>query len=208
MARYTGPVCRLCRRVGKKLFFKGDRCFSPKCAIERQRRPPGQVSQRRRRRLSDRGVQLQEKQKARYIYGVMERQFQRLFAEASRAPGATGFTLLQLLERRLDNVVYRLGFAFSRRQARQLVTHGHFRVNGHKVDIASYLVKIGEVVSWHEGSRDIALYKEFAEKQIGTVPRWLERDQTKMEGKVLALPARDDVEAGLDEKAIVEYYAR
>jgi small subunit ribosomal protein S4 len=153
MARYTGAVCRLCRRSGEKLFLKGSRCYTPKCEIDKRNKPPGQGAGRRRRRISDRGLQLREKQKARYSYGTLERQFRKTFAMAEKQAGITGENLLVLLERRLDNVIYRLGFADSRQQARQLVRHGHITVNGRKTNVPSYLVKEGDTISWREGSR-------------------------------------------------------
>lgn len=209
MGRYIGPVCRLCRRVEDKLFLKGERCASPKCAWERRGSLPGMRTQRqrRRRRISDRGFQLREKQKARYTYGMMERQFRRIFAEASRLPGVTGEALLQLLERRLDNVVFRLGFALSRRQGRQLVSHGHFLVNDKRASIPSFLVKPGDVISWVGQASKGTPYQAAVERQP-VVPSWLALDKEKMEGKVLGLPARTDIDAKLNEKAIVEYYAR
>lgn len=208
MARYTGSSCRLCRRVGEKLFLKGARCVGPKCAVDRRGTPPG-MHTLRRRKLSDRGLQLREKQKARYIYGMLERQFRRFFEKASKAPGATGETLLQLLERRLDNVVFRLGLADSRPQARQLVSQGHIRVNGHRTDVASYLVKIGDVISFAEASQNAFFYKALKENPPSRpVPAWLSLDAEKLEGRVLAMPSRSDIEVSLNEKAIVEYYAR
>lgn len=209
MARYTGPACRLCRRVSEKLFLKGDRCSSPKCAVERRGSPPGAQAQRRRRRLSDRGLQLQEKQKARYAYGILERQFRRLFAMAARKPGATGEYLIQLLERRLDNVVYRLGMAASRDQARQIVLHGHITVNGGKVDIPSYLVKGGDIIGWRQGSTKTDLYKKLAEAPpAGPTPGWLSLDVEHLTGRVLSLPSRSDIQVPFSETAIVEYYSR
>jgi len=189
--------------------LKGEKCLTPKCVLERRKYPPGQHSSARRRRTSDRGLQLKEKQKVRYTYGVLERQFRKYFTEAERRPGVTGEHLLQMLEMRLDNVVYRLGFADSRPQARQLVRHGHIQVNGHKVDIPSYVVKPGDVITWKEKSTKTKLYQMVA-KEIGSkmVPRWLSLDQEKMSGRVLALPERSDIDARFNEKAIVEYYSR
>lgn len=208
MARYTGPVCRLCRRSGEKLMLKGSRCFTPKCAVDRPRKAPGQQSYSRRR-ISDWGLQLREKQKARYSYGVLERQFRRFFIEAEKQPSVTGENLLVLLERRLDNVVYKLGLADSLAQARQLVNHGHILLNGHKTDIPSCLVKEGDVVSWHEGSTKNELYKQMVESiESKVVPSWLKLDKKKLEGQVLSLPTADDIEVKFDSKSIVEYYSR
>src|SRR5919206_3555854 len=188
MARYTGPVCRLCRRQGIKLFLKGERCFTPKCAVERRPMPPGDHGQRRRK-ISEYGEHLKEKQKARAIYGVLERQFRKHFQEAQRLPGATGENMLKLLERRLDNVVYRLGFADSRNQARQLVTHGHIQVNGRRTDIASAIVRPGDVVGVSPRARETDYFKIVAETLAKkSVPRWLELDTGQLSGKVLSAP--------------------
>jgi len=209
MARYTEAVCRLCRRSGVKLFLKGDRCFTPKCAVEKRPKPPGQVISRRRPRISDRGLQLREKQKARYSYGMMERQFRRFFAIAGRQAGITGDNLAVMLERRLDNVVYRLGFADSRAQARQLVLHGHIMLNGRKTDIPSCLVKEEDTISWREGSTKTGYYKQLVEAIGGkTVLNWLSLDKQELVGKVLSLPTPDDAEVKFNGKAIVEYYSR
>ncbi|MFC1917473.1 30S ribosomal protein S4 [Chloroflexota bacterium] len=209
MARYTEAVCRLCRRSGEKLFLKGDRCFTPKCAVDKRPKPPGQQVRRRRPRVSDRGIQLREKQKARYTYGLMERQFSRFFMIAERQDGITGDNLSVLLERRLDNVVYRLGFADSRVQARQLVQHGHIFLNGRKTNIPSCLVKEEDVISWREGSTKTEYYKQLAEDISGkTVANWLSLDREKLVGKVLSLPTVEDAEPKFDGKAIVEYYSR
>jgi len=209
MARYIEARCRLCRRAQDKLFLKGDKCYTPKCPLERRRVPPGGYPKRGTRRLSDRGIQLREKQKAKQIYGVMERQFRRFFEMARRMPGATGENLLILLERRLDNVVYRLGFASSRPQARQIVRHGHILLNNRRADIPSMLVKPGDVISWAQKSRDTELYRTLKENPPDTpVPSWLSVDRERMEGRVLGMPRREDVEVKVDEKAIVEYYAR
>ena len=208
MARYTAAVCRLCRRSGEKLMLKGGRCFTPKCAMERRAKPPGQQPMRRRR-LSDRGVQLREKQKARYSYGILERQFRRFFSQAERQAGITGENLLVLLERRLDNVVYRLGFADSRSQARQLVRHGHIMLNGRKTDIPSALVKEGDTISWKESSTKTEYYKQLVPNIEGKViPGWLSLEEEKLIGRVLSLPTPDDVEAKLEWPSIVEYYSR
>jgi len=208
MARYTGPACRLCRRHGEKLMLKGERCTTPKCAMERRNLPPGQ-HRPRRRRISDRGLQLREKQKARHSYGVLERQFRRHFAEAQKRPGITGENLLQMLEMRLDNVVYRLGFADSRRQARQLVRHGHITLNGRKTDIPSCAVEVGDVIAWEEKSTNTEYYKRVVEQiQDKIVPPWLSLDREHLSGQVLALPSRSDIDPKFNEKAIVEYYSR
>ncbi len=208
MGRYTGPVCKICRREGLKLFLKGDRCFTPKCAVERRPYPPGQ-HQQRRRKMSDYGLQLREKQKLKFIYGILERQFRRHFEEAARRPGPTGENLLTILESRLDNVVYRMGFADSRRQARQLVRHGHFEVNGRKVDIPSYLVEPGTVIAVRERSRNLEHFQvamqELSRKQI---PSWVSVDPTTMTGRVLRLPSRDEIDTTINEQLIVEFYSR
>jgi small subunit ribosomal protein S4 len=210
MARYIDAKCRLCRRVGDKLMLKGDRCFTSKCAFERRDVPPGYSGVgRRRAKKSDRGVQLQEKQKARYTYGLLERQFRKFFAEAERLPGITGETLLILLERRLDNVVFRFGFASSRAQARQLVRHGHFLLNGRKTDIPSCLVKPGDAIAWREGSTKSEYYKTLVQEIEGrTIPGWLALDKQTMAGQIVNLPSAEDIEVKFDEKAIVEYYSR
>jgi small subunit ribosomal protein S4 len=213
MARYTGPVCKLCRREGEKLFLKGTRCFSPKCPFERKRGyPPGEhgwVARFRRRRQSDYARQLREKQKAKRIYGVLERQMRRFFSMAERLPGVTGDNLLTLLERRLDNVVFRLGFADSRAQARQLVTHGHFSVNGRRLKVPSYLVKPEDEISVREASRRRTYFKDLAEDlDAGSVPDWLSLDSRAMSGRMLREPTRDDIDSLLSEQLIVEYYSR
>jgi small subunit ribosomal protein S4 len=212
MAKYTGPVCKLCRREGEKLFLKGERCFSPKCAFERRSYPPGEHgrdAQFRRRRVSDYQRQLREKQKTRRIYGVSERQFRRYYRSALKRRGRTGSNLLQLLERRLDNVVYRLGYAESRAQARLLVTHGHFNVNGRRTDIPSMLVRTGDEIVVRPGSQERTYFKDLpdiAEKR--TPPKWLERNIKGLSGVVTQLPERRDVDATLDDALIVEYYSR
>ena len=208
MARYIDSVCRLCRRSGEKLMLKGSRCLTPKCAMDRKGTPPGQRSGRRRR-LSDRGLQLREKQKARYTYGVLELQFRRIFREAERQTGITGDNLLVSLERRLDNVVYRLGFADSRAQARQLVQHGHIMLNGRKTDIPSCLVKEGDTISWKETSTKTEYYKQLAQTIKGkSVLSWLSLDEENLVGQVLSLPTPEDVGANFNVKSIVEYYSR
>lgn len=210
MARYIDAKCRVCRRVGDKLMLKGDRCFTSKCAFERRDVPPGYTGvSKRRAKKSDRGVQLTEKQKARYTYGLLERQFRKFFTEAERLPGITGENLLILLERRLDNIVFRFGFANSRPQARQLVRHGHFLLNGRKTNIPSCLVKPGDMVSWREGSTNTEYYKTLVQEIEGrTIPGWLSLDKQKMAGQVVNLPTPEDLEVKFDEKAIVEYYSR
>jgi small subunit ribosomal protein S4 len=208
MGRFIGPVCRLCRRSGDKLMLKGDRCFSPKCGAERRAKPPG-PHMNQRRRMSDRGIQLREKQKAKYTYGLFEKQFKRFFAEAEKKTGVTGDTLIILLERRLDNVVSRLGFADSRAQARQLVLHGHILVNDRKTDIPSYLVKEGDTVKWRPGSTKTEYYKNLVESiKAKTVPVWLSLDRENIVGQVVALPTPEIVEAKFESKSIVEYYSR
>ncbi len=213
MARYTGPVCKLCRREEEKLFLKGERCFSPKCPFERKRGyPPGQhgwTARFRRRRQSDYARQLREKQKARRIYGVLERQFRRFYEIAERRPGLTGENLLILLERRLDNIVYRLGFADSRAQARQLVSHGHFVVNGRRTTAPSYLVKPQDMISVRQESRKRVYFKERAQDlNEGTVQGWLSLNAEAMTGRMLKEPAREEISTTLDEQLIVEHYSR
>ncbi len=211
MARYTDPVCRLCRREGEKLFLKGERCYSPKCAIERRPYAPGWQGQQTkfRRKMSDFGLQLREKQKARRIYGVLERQFRKYFQDAQRTPGLTGENLLQRLERRLDNVVYRLGFADSRAQARQIVNHGHIQVNGRKLDVPSALVGEGDVISIRPQSRNHTYFTNLAET-IGhrSLPTWLTVDTNALTGRILSLPNRAEIDTTVNEQLIVEYYSR
>ena len=212
MARYTGPVCKLCRREGEKLFLKGERCFSPKCAVERRAYPPGQhgrMAQWRRSRTSDFGDQLRAKQKARRVYGVLERQFRRYFKQALKARGLTGLTLLQILESRLDNVVYRLGFASSRAQSRQLVSHGHLLVNGRRTTVPSMQIKPGDVIEVREGSQNKILIKDlFAMAEERSAPDWVTRDIKNMSGGINRLPERSEIDANLNEQRIVEYYSR
>ncbi len=208
MARYTGAVCRLCRREGQKLFLKGERCYTDKCAISRRAYAPGQHGQRRKK-SSEYGIQLREKQKARRYYGVLESQFEKYFEMANKQKGITGDNLLQILERRLDNVIYRAGFATSRPEARQLVGHGHFEVDGHKVDIPSYLVKQGEIFAIRENSRTMSKIKDVLESTEGkNVPKWLEVNRDTNEIKVVALPEREDVDLPLQEHLIVELYSK
>ncbi|RIK35379.1 MAG: 30S ribosomal protein S4 [Chloroflexi bacterium] len=211
MANYTDAVCKLCRREGQKLFLKGERCLSPKCAIERRNYPPGEHGKKAtfRRKVSEYGLQLREKQKARRIYGVMERQFRRYFTEATRRKGLTGTVLLTILESRLDNAVYRLGFADSRAQARQLVRHGHFDVNGRKTDIPSYQVSVGDVISVRGSSKESVYFKDRSQiMQSNRVPAWLNLNLAALSGSVLAEPGREDIEIPLNEQLIVEYYSR
>ena len=214
MGRYTGPVCRLCRQVGEKLFLKGARCYTPSCAFDKRRRAPGaqrQTGAQRptRRRLSEYGVRQREKQKLRYTFGLLERQFARNVAEAQRQPGITGQYLVQLLERRLDNVVFRLGFAESRNHARQLVGHGHVTVSGRKMDIPSFILKVGDVIGWKPSSKEKDFIKaKMAEGSRQQVPVWLSVDPGAMEGKVLALPQAGDTDITMDLRLIVEYYSR
>ncbi|MCB0043905.1 MAG: 30S ribosomal protein S4 [Caldilineaceae bacterium] len=212
MARYTDAVCKLCRREGQKLFLKGDRCLSPKCAIDRRSFPPGVHGRKAafRRKQSDFGLQLREKQKARRVYGIMEKQFRRYFKEATRRKGLTGTQLLVILESRLDNVVYRLGFADSRAQARQLVRHGHFEVNGRKTDIPSFQVTPGDVVAVRSGARDLTYFKDRAQIMQGNIgaPAWLSLNLAGMNGSMVNEPGREDIEIPLNEQLIVEYYSR
>lgn len=211
MARYTDPVCRLCRREGEKLFLKGERCFTPKCSIEKRSYPPGLHGRQGqfRRKESDYGLQLREKQKARRLYGVFERQFRRYFQEAQRQKGLTGVNLLIILERRLDNVIYRLGWGSSRAQARQLVSHGHFEVNGRKTNIPSFLVSEGDVITVRESSRKNIYFKDLAKGlDTGRVPDWLSMDSKNLEAKVVSAPTREHIDVTLNEQLIVEFYSR
>lgn len=206
MARYTDANCRLCRREGQKLFLKGERCYSPKCAIERRNFPPGQHGQGRKK-VSEYGLQLREKQKAKRFYGLQETQFRNLFDKAARKKGITGENLLIMLESRLDNVVFRLGFASSRKEARQLVTHGHFTVNGKKVDIPSYLVSAGDVIKIKEKSTNSPKFKVIKEMSI-SVPAWVTVDVEKLEGRIVALPTRAEIDTPVAEHLIVELYSK
>lgn len=209
MARYKDAVCRLCRRENVKLFLKGDRCLSDKCAINKRNYAPGQHGQRRRTKLSEYGLQLREKQKVKRSYGLLESQFRRYFQKAARSKGVTGAELLILLERRLDNVVYRMGFADSRAQARQLVRHGHVRVNGRKVNIASYMVKQGDIVEPREKSRNTELLRGAIERlSQKRLPEWVHVDAETIRGTVQALPQRDDITAPFQEQLIVELYSK
>lgn len=212
MAKYRGPVCKLCRREGEKLFLKGERCFTPKCAFERRGYPPGQhgkSAQFRRRRESDYNRQLRAKQKARRVYGILEKQFRRYYEVSLERRGLTGLNLLQILESRLDNVVYRLGFADSRAQARLLVTHGHFSVNGRRTDVPSMLVSEGDVISVRDGSRKRTYFKDLtAVAEDKNVPAWLSRDLKNMSGTLIRLPERSEIDGNLNEQLVVEYYSR
>jgi small subunit ribosomal protein S4 len=212
MAKYRGPVCKICRREGEKLFLKGERCFSPKCSFERRGYAPGQHgkgSQFRRKRESDYTRQLRAKQKARRVYGVLERQFRRYYEVSLSRRGLTGLNLLQILETRLDNVIFRLGYGESRAQARLMVTHGHFLVNGRRTDVPSMILEPGDTVTVREGSRSHKYFKElpdFAENK--PVPAWLNRDMKSLSGSVLRLPERAEIDGNLSEQSIVEYYSR
>ena len=209
MATYHGPRCKVCRRHGVKLFLKGMRCYTDKCAFERRAYGPGQHGQKRRRKTTDYGLQLKEKQKAKRIYGVLEKQFRNYYSEADRQKGITGENLMRLLERRLDNVVYRLGFAFSRSAARELVRHGHLTVNGRKVNIPSFLVKIGDEIIVNEKSQknpEVRMAVD-AKSGVGTVD-WLELDPKKYQGRVLDIPSRDQIPSPVNEQLIVNFYSR
>ncbi len=209
MARYTGPVCRLCRRERMKLFLKGDRCFKEKCAIERRSYPPGQHGQRRGRRSLGYGPQLREKQKVKRIYGILEKQFRNYFKNAERLRGVTGDNLLIALERRLDNVVYSLGFASSRAQARQLVRHGHITIDGKKTTIPSYQVRVGQEIGVKQASRKNEFIRASVETARGRgIPNWLELDADNFVGRAAALPTRDDIKLPIEEQLIVELYSR
>ncbi len=209
MARYTGAVCRICRREGQKLFLKGERCYTGKCAIERRAYAPGQHGQARNKKASEYGKQLRTKQIARRYYGVLEGQFRHYFELATKMEGQAGENLLRVLESRLDNVVYRLGFAASRAEARQLVTQGHYTVNGRKVNIPSYLVKPGQVIAIKEGSRQLEKIKGIVEANSSRpVPQWLDLDRAKQEAKVVALAKREDIDLSIEETLIVELYSK
>jgi small subunit ribosomal protein S4 len=211
MARYVGAVCRLCRREGMKLFLKGERCYTEKCAIEKRNFPPGQHGKTRRAKakLAGYGVQLREKQKVKRIYGVLEDQFRRYFEAAERQRGITGETLLQLLERRLDNVAYRMGLATSRPQARQLVRHGHLQVNGRKVDVPSYSVRVADIVSVRQTSqKDVAVQHALEEVKGRGVPEWLSFDAEQMSGRIMSLPTREQINLPVQEQLIVELYSK
>jgi small subunit ribosomal protein S4 len=208
MARYKGPVCKLCRREGMKLFLKGDRCYSDKCGIERREYPPGQHGQNRIK-FTEYGTQLREKQKMKRIYGLLERQFRRIFHEAERRKGVTGDTLVQLLESRLDNIVYRFGFANSRAEARLLITQRHFAVNGKLVSIPSYIVKTGDEVTVRQGSRNVTRVQAAMEAvQRRGVPEWLELDVPNFKGTVRMIPARNQITIPMNEQLVVELYSK
>ncbi len=209
MARYIGPVCRLCRREGMKLFLKGERCYTEKCAIEKRNFAPGQHGKTRKSKLAGYGVQLREKQKVKRIYGVLEDQFRRYFEQAERTRGITGETLLQLLERRLDNVAYRLGFATSRPAARQLVRHGHFTVNGRKVDIPSFAVRQGDVVAVRATSGENPIIQHAMVEVKGRgIPEWLMFDSGSLSGRISQLPTREQINLPVQEQLIVELYSK
>ena len=208
MARYTGPACKLCRREGKKLYLKGERCTSGKCALDRRSTAPGQHGAAKKK-MGEYGVQLREKQSTRRYYGILEKQFKNYYAEAARKEGMTGENLLVLLERRLDNTVFRMGLAESHREARQLVLHAHFTLNGKKVNIPSILVKPGDVISVKESSRDSAKIKALAEAlESKTAPKWLDVDKTNLTAKVVSFPAREDIDFDFNEQLIVELYSK
>lgn len=209
MARYTGAVCRLCRREGTRLYLKGERCYNDnKCAVAKRPTPPGEHGQGRRK-VTDYGIQLREKQKVRRTYGLMEKQFHRYMKMAERKPGITGENFLILLESRLDNVVYRLGFGASRKEARQLVRHGHIEVNNRRVNIPSYLISDGDVINVRQRSRKLTRFKELAEtSRERTLPSWLEADYEKMEGRIIGHPEREDLDMDIKESLIVEFYSR
>lgn len=208
MAKYTGPVCRLCRREGEKLFLKGARCMTEKCAIERRSYPPGQHGQGRQR-ISEYSAQLREKQKLKRIYGLLERQFRGVFGKAERRKGITGEQLLKLLECRLDNVAYRLGFASSRKEARQLISHGHVLLNGRKTDVPSYVVKAGDVVEIRQQSRDLVAIQSALDAVEGRgIPNWLELDRAAFKGVVVAIPTKEEIKVPVNEQLVVELYSR
>ena len=208
MARYNGSVCRQCRREGTKLFLKGDRCYSPKCSVGLRPTPPGEHGQARQKKQSEYGMQLREKQKARRMYGVLEAQFHRYFEKAEAKRGITGENLLVTLERRLDNVVYRLGFGLSRPHARQLVRHGHILVNGKKVNIPSYEVDVNDVVSVREKSAEAERFKTLREGTGRVIPKWIVLDASNLKASIVALPQREDVDTTIQEHMIVELYSR
>jgi small subunit ribosomal protein S4 len=209
MARYTDPVCRLCRREGVKLFLKGDRCYTDKCAIERRNYPPGQHGQGRRRKVSEYAVQLREKQRLKRMYGLLEKQFRKYFDMAERSKDVTGEALLTLLERRLDNTVFRLGLATSRAQARQLIRHRHFAVNGRRVDIPSYLVNAGDEISVRERSRTKDIFREAVDMAARRgVSEWLQLDPEKLSGKIVRFPERDELTMPINERLVVELYSK
>jgi len=208
VARYRGPVCRICRRLAEKLYLKGEKCYTPRCPFERRPYAPGRRSMRRRR-VSDRGLQLREKQKARSTYGLMERQFRRYYREAVRSKGITGEDMLRIMEMRLDNVVYRLGFADSRNQARQWVLHGHISVNGRKADIPSHVIKVNDVIGWTARGTKSGIFQVVKEQVAErSLPSWLSLDGEQMTGRVLSPPTMEDIAAKFDPATVVEYYSR
>ena len=208
MARYTGSACRLCRREGTKLFLKGDRCLSGKCSLDRRPAAPGQHGAARKT-VKEYGLQLREKQKAKRYYGVLETQFRNLFAKAEKLDGVAGENLLSLLERRFDNVIFRMGLAESRKEARQFVTHGHFRINGKKVNVPSVTVRVGDVITMREASRDSVKFKTLIEELDTRIsPKWLEMDKENIVAKVVALPKREDIDFPFEEHLIVELYSK
>ena len=209
MARYIDPVCRQCRRIGEKLFLKGERCYTPRCAIERRRGTPGEGTPRRRR-PSDWALQLREKQKARFSYGVLEKQFRKYLAMARERKGITGDMLMQLLETRLDNVVYRLSFADSRRQGRQFVNHGHLTINGGRMDIPSYLVKPGDIIAWKQTQDSVPEFVDTLTAGLPKrpVPAWLRLDVGELTGEVMTMPDLSEMDLGIDARLIVEFYSR
>lgn len=207
MARYTGAVCRLCRREGMKLFLKGDRCYTDKCAINKRNYAPGQHGQGRKK-VSNYGLQLREKQKVKRIYGVLETQFRNLYEKAEKMQGITGENLLSLLERRLDNTVYRMGLASSRKEARQLVRHGHFSLNGHKANVPSMIMQVGDVIAVKDNSKSSAKFKALVENSTRVAPKWMDASIEKMEAKITALPTREDIDLEIAEHLIVELYSK
>lgn len=207
MARYTGPVCRLCRREGQKLYLKGDKCYTDKCPVSKRNYAPGQHG-KSRRKLTEYGLQLREKQKVRRIYGVQENQMRHYFIMADRMKGITGENLLKLLELRIDNVVYRMGFASSRAEARQFVTHGHLRVNGKKVDIPSYITQVGDIIEVKDKSKNSPRFKEIVESHGGTTVNWLEINPNELKGKIVSEPTREDIDIPIEEHLIVELYSK
>jgi small subunit ribosomal protein S4 len=208
VARYRGPACRICRRLAEKLYLKGEKCYSPRCPFERRPYAPGRRSMRRRK-VSDRGLQLREKQKARSAYGLLERQFRRYYREAVRRKGITGENLLRILEMRLDNVVYRLGFADSRNQARQLVLHGHISINGRKADIPSHIIKVNDGIGWTAKGEKSEIFQVVKEQVAErSLPSWLSLDGEQMTGRVLSPPTMEDIGAKFDPATVVEYYSR
>ncbi|GAB1476238.1 30S ribosomal protein S4 [Bacillota bacterium] len=207
MARYTGPSCRQCRREGQKLFLKGERCYSNKCAVDKRAYAPGQHGQNRRAKITEYGLQLREKQKAKRFYGVLEAQFRNYFDKAAKKKGLTGENLLVMLETRMDNVIFRMGFASSRKEARQLVTHNHFTVNGKKQNIPSFQVSAGDVIKVKEKSASSPKFKEIKDMSIST-PSWISVDTDKLEGKVLAWPLREEIDTPVAEHLIVELYSK